>query len=374
MVVIKEVKTKKEIREFINFPIKLYKDSKYYVPLLALGERDIFRASHPYNKVCDTVFYNAYIDGKIVGRIQGIIQRPANEKWDQKRVRFTRFDSIDNTLVSNSLFDAVVKWAKEKGMNEIVGPLGYSDLEREGLLIEGFNELGTYEEQYNYDYYQKLIENYGFQKDVDWIEYKIYPPKDGSEEQLIRISEKMMERYNLRLYQPKTINEFIKKYGKAFFEIIDNVYSKLYGTMPLNEEIVNSLIGDFKLLVRPNRDLALILDKDDKVQGFALSFVSISDAVRRSKGHITLPFLIRFLKAKRHPKVVDLGLIGIMPEYESKGIATLLIGKLIEIMKKDNLEHIETNLMLEDNHHVLNLYKRFEYEYTKRRRCFKMDI
>ena len=371
MVEIKEVRTKKQIREFINFPIELYKDCEYFVPMLAIGERDIFKSDHPYNKVCDTCFYNAYKDGKVVGRIQGIIQRPANEKWGQKRVRFTRFDAIDDQEVANGLFDAVVKWAKDKGMNEFVGPLGYSDLEREGLLIEGFNELGTYEEQYNYEYYQKLIENYGFTKDIDWVECKLYPPKEGVEK-MLSVGDMLLKKYELTYYQPKTIKEFIKKYANAFFDIIDNVYSRLYGTMPLNQEIVDSLVKDFKLLVRP-QDLLLILDKNDKIVGFGLAFPSISEIVHKSKGRITLPFLFRFLKTKKNPKVLDLGLIGVDPEYESKGVA-IIIGRLIDMLRKSNLDHLETNLMLEDNYHILNLMKRYDAHYNKRRRCFKMDI
>ena len=372
MVEIKEVKSSKEIRDFINFPIKLYKNCEYYVPMLAIGERDIFKPTHPYNKVCDTFFFNAYRDGKIVGRIQGIIQRTANEKWGQKRVRFTRFDSIDDQEVANGLFDAVRTKAKEKGMTEFVGPLGYSDLEREGLLIEGFNELGTYEEQYNYEYYQKLIENYGFVKEIDWVECKLYPPKEGLEK-MLDAGERILKKYDLTYYQPTSIKVFIKKYAHKFFKLIDDSYSRLYGTMPLNEEIINSLISDFKLLVRP-QDVILILDKEDNIKGFGLAFPSISDAVRKSKGRITIPFLFRFLKAKKHPKVADLGLIGVDHEYESKGVAIAMIGKLIEILKNSDLDHLETNLMLENNFHILNLMKRYDAHYNKRRRCFKMDI
>ena len=154
MIRIREVKTKKEQRAFVQFPNRLYKGNPYYVPMLYSGEFDIFKPDYPFNKVCDSVCYLALKDGKVVGRIQGIIQTEANEKWGQKRVRFTRFDSIDDVNVAAALFQTVEKWAKERGMEEFVGPLGYSDLEREGLLIEGFEEPQTYEEQYNYPYYQ----------------------------------------------------------------------------------------------------------------------------------------------------------------------------------------------------------------------------
>lgn len=372
MITVKRVETARERKNFINFPLKLYKGNEYFVPMLYAGEKTIFKDTYAYNKVCDVVFFNAYKDGQMAGRIQGIIQTKANEKWNQKRIRFTRFDSINDQEVANALFDAVVKWGKEKGMEEFVGPLGYSDLEREGLLIEGFDQLQTYEEQYNYDYYQTLISNYGFEKDVDWVEYMLFPPKEKNEK-LLRVSNQMLKRYELHFTQAKSIREFIKKYANPLFEMIDKTYARLYGTMPLNQEIVDMLVKDFKLIVRA-KDIVLIMDKNDKVVGFAVMFPSISDAVRKSNGHITLPFIYRFLKAKKKPRVIDLGLIGVLPEYESKGIATAMIGSLIEYMEQEGFEHLETNLMLEHNAHILNLMKHFDSRNNKRRRCYKLEI
>ena len=158
MITVKQVKTRKEQREFVKFPLKLYKNNEYFVPCLYMDELAMFHKNFVYNDQAESIFFNAYIDGKMVGRIQGILQHASNQKWNQKRVRFTRFDSIDNQDVANALFQAIEDWAISKGMDEVVGPLGYSDLEREGLLIEGFDQLSTFEEQYNYPYYQKLIE------------------------------------------------------------------------------------------------------------------------------------------------------------------------------------------------------------------------
>ena len=372
MVTIKKVETRKDIRDFINFPLKLYKGNEYFVPMFYGGEKNIFKKDYPFNKVCDTCFFLAYEDGKVVGRIQGIIQTPANEKWNQRRVRFTRFDCINNQEVANMLFDSVVSWAKDKGMSEFVGPLGYSDLEREGLLIEGFDQPQTYEEQYNFPYYQELIEGYGFTKDVDWVEFQLRTP-EVINEKLIRVGNLMLKRYELRLYQAKTLKEYIRDYVDDVFDLIDKCYSRLYGTMPLNEEIVAAYVKDFKLLVRV-KDLMLILDKNNKPVGFALMFPSISDAVRKSNGHITLPFLIRFLKAKKNPKVIDLGLIGVLPEYESRGVASAMIGLLVNYLKDEGFDHLETNLMLENNAHIQNTMKNFDKVQNKRRRCFKMDI
>lgn len=372
MITVEEVLTAKQRKQFIDFPIKLYKGNKYYVPMLRSGEKLIFKADYPYNKVCDVVFYNAYKDGKIVGRIQGIIQRMANEKWGQKRIRFTRFDTIDDQEVANALFDAVIKWGKAKCMEEFVGPLGYSDLEREGLLIEGFDQPQTFEEQYNYNYYPTLIENYGFVKDVDWIENKLYLPKEKNVKMEI-VSKQLMEKFGLKMVRAKNTKEFIKVYSKPVFAMLEKTYSRLYGTMPLTDEIIDMLLNDFKTIVRV-KDLPQIVDKDGNVVAFAMMFPSISDAVRKSKGRITLPFIIRFLKAKKHPKVIDLGLIGVAPEYESKGVAIAMISDLLNYMEEEKLEHLETNLMLEDNAHVHNILKHFERVQNKRRRCYKFDI
>ena len=369
---IRRVTTKKEQREFVKFPLELYKGNDYFVPALYSGEFAIFKNDYPFNKVCDTVCFSAYENGKVIGRIQGIIQREANEKWGQKRVRFTRFDCIDDVAVASALFSSVEAWAKEKGMEEFVGPLGYSDLEREGLLIEGFDQEQTYEEQYNYPYYQSLLERCGFEKEIDWIECQLRAPAENGD-RIIQFSERMLKRFELRLVVAGSIREIVDDHIDSVFNIIEKAYSRLYGTMPLNKEIIDNYIKDFKLIVRPH-DLLMIYDKNDRMVGFSLLFPSISEAARVSDGHITPAFLIKFLKAKKHPRVIDLGLIGILPEYESKGVASIMIGLLINMLKTGDLDHVETNLMLENNYNIQNLIKYFDKRQNKRRRCFIKKI
>ena len=372
MIEIREVLTKKERKEFLNFPIKLYKGNPYFVPPLYSDEKKIFDKDYVYNEICDVVFYLAYKDGKVAGRISGIIQRSANEKWGQTRARFTRFDCIYDQDVADALFDAAVSWAKDKGMTEIVGPLGYSDLEREGLLIEGFDYLSTYEEQYNYSYYQKLIENYGFEKDVDWLEYMLFKPKTRNDK-IKELSRRMLDRYGLTPVQSKSINDFIKDYADQFFEIIDDTYSHLYGTMPFTRGMIDMMIAGFKSIVRKD-DVVIIVDKNGRAAGFAVMFPSIAEAVAKSNGKMTLPFIFRFLRTKRKPKVIDLGLIGVRKEYESKGIATIMIARLLDMLHDGECEHLETNLMLEENAHILNLTKNFDRKQHKRRRCYIKQI
>ena len=372
MIEIRKVKTKKEQRDFVNFPLKLYKNCEFFAPPLYVDEMKMFKKNYVYYDQSISVFFNAYENGKIVGRIQGILQKASNEKWGQKRVRFTRFDSIDNQEVANKLFEAIEDWAKENNMTEIVGPLGFSDLEREGLLIEGFDELSTFEEQYNYDYYQKLIENLGYQKEVDWVERKLYYT-DEVDERLLRISDTILKKYNLKLAKTKNTREFIKKYGDQFFEILDETYDKIYGTVPFTANMKKMMISNFKLIINI-KNVAVVVDENDKVVCFGLCFPSIAKALQKSGGHLTIPALFRLIKAIKHPKIIDLGLIGVVDEYKMKGVSSVMVAGILNMLKDDSVEYAETNLNLEDNYSVQNQWKHFKNILHKRRRCYIKKI
>lgn len=367
MVEIREVKTKKEQKEFLNFPLDLYKGNPYFVPPIYGDEKQIFRKNYMYADQTDSVYFNAYRDGKIVGRISGILQKAANIKWKQNRVRFTRFDSIDDQEVANALFAAVENWAKEKGMEEVVGPLGFSDLEREGLLIEGFDQLSTYEEQYNYDYYQRLIENCGYGKDVDWIEHKITAP-NGLDPRMERISSRMMEKYNLHYAEAKNTRQFLKKYADKIFQIWDETYDIIYGTVPTTPIIKKSMIKNFRLLI-DMRFLALILDENENPVAFGVVLPSIGKAIQPTRGHLTLGCIIRILRAVKNPKVVDMGVIGVADKYKNKAISSAIVTKIGKHWITQ-IDHAETNLNLEYNDPINNMWKNFHDEVHKRRRCF----
>ncbi|MDD6054532.1 MAG: GNAT family N-acetyltransferase [Clostridiales bacterium] len=373
MITVKAVKTKKEQKEFLDFPLKLYKNNPYYVPPLYSDEKKIFRNDYVYLDQAEAVYFNAYDDtGKIVGRISGILQRASNEKNNEKRVRFTRFDAVDDQRVADALFDAVEKWAKSKGMDTVCGPLGFSDLEREGLLIEGFNYLATFEEQYNYDYYQRLIENCGYSKEVDWVGFQLRAPKEQND-RLERLSGLMMKKYNLHIGPAKNTKDFIKRYSDGFFEILDSTYVDIYGTVPFTDGMKKMMIDNFKLIVNV-KNVMVILDENDRIVCFGIFFPSIAKAVQKSGGHLTVPTLFRLLKAIKQPKVFDLGLIGVLPEYARKGISSLLIAKVIKSMREQNIEHAETNLNLETNSNIINQWKSFDTTQHKRHRCFIKKI
>jgi len=372
MIIVKKVITKKQQKEFLEFPLSLYKDNPYFVPSLYLMEKDIFKKNYGYYDTCEAVCFNAYLDNKVVGRIQAILQKASNEKYNQKRIRFTRFDCIDNQDVANALFDKVKEYALDKNMNELVGPLGFSDLEREGLLIEGFDKLSTFEEQYNYDYYQRLIENYGFEKEVDWVEHqlRLLP---SAKERLDKYSSLILKRFNLKVSKCKSINEFMKRYLDQFFDIIDETYKDLYGTVPFTESSKAMLVSTFKLIVN-ERQVKVIVDENDRVVCFGICFPSLSKAVQKSQGKLTIPCLFRLLNAIKNPKSIDLGLIGVLPEYAKKGVATILLKEIMDLMIEDNLEYAETNLNLENNISIINQWKNFDTIQHKRRRCFVMKI
>ena len=367
MIEIREVKTKKERKEFVEFPLNLYKGNEYFVPPLYGDEMKIFSSDYMYYDQAEAVYYNAYRDGVIVGRISGILQHAANEKWGQTRARFTRFDAIDDQEVANALFNAVETWAKAKGMTEIVGPLGFSDLEREGLLIEGFDQMNTFEEQYNYPYYQRLIENYGFSKDVDWVEHQLRIPEGGFDPRVRKISDMILQKYNLHFKTAKNTREFIKKYAEDIFKIWDETYDQIYGTVPFTDKLKREIVAQFKLLINM-KYIRVLYDSNDKLVAFGFLFPSISDAVRPSGGRLTIPCLIRVLKSIRHPKVVDLAIIGVADEYKNKGLPACIFTSLGDELT--DVEHAESNLNLEENHAIQNAWKHFDTIQNKRRRCF----
>ncbi len=368
MITIKQVTTKKQQKQFVQFPLDLYKGNKCFVPPLYDDELAMFKPNYVYNEQADSVWFLAYDENdKVIGRIQGILQRAANEKWGQERIRFTRFDAIDDQEVANKLFQAVEDWGRQLGMKEIVGPLGYSDMEREGLLIEGFEYLATFEEQYNYDYYQRLIENIGYVKDVDWLEHRLTLPEGGFSERIRALSQKCMDRYGLHFDETKSMKKFLKKYANQIFDLIDYAYDNLYGTVPLTEALKAQLLIQFKLLIK-RRFVTVIVDKDDKIVAFGIGFPGIGEALQKSGGRLTLPTLLRLLPILNNPKVVDLALIGVVEEYKNKGISPAML-PLVEKMMH-SVEYMETNLNLEDNHAIRNMWKNFGCLQHKRRRCY----
>lgn len=372
MIKIEKVITKKQQKEFIAFPLKLYQGNPNFTPPLYMDEKKIFKKDFVYNDICEAVYFNAYKDGQMAGRISGILQKAANEKNGKKQVRFTRFDVIEDQAVADALFQAVEQWALDLGMEEVVGPLGFSDLEREGMLIGGFDKPATFEESYNHPYYQTFVENLGYQKEVDWTGSFIRVPKDYDGE-LDKLADFVMKRYNLHLGPARNTNDFIKRYADGIFELLDKSYELLYGTVPFTEGMKKMMIDNFRLVVDV-KNVAVILDENDKMICFGLAFPGIADAVRPSGGRLSPSTLIRLLKALKRPSVIDLCLIGVDPEWLNRGVSVIVSANLMKMLQRPGVLYADTNLNLEDNYAIQNQWKRFDEEKVKLYRCFKKTL
>lgn len=372
MVEIREVKSRREIKEFIEFPLRLYKDCPYFVPPLYSDEKKLL-LSGGRTEDADAVFYIAIRDGKTVGRIQGILQKEYNRSHNEKKIRFTRFDSIDDIEVASALFSAVEEWGRELNMTEICGPLGYTDLDREGLLIEGFDENSTFEEQYNYDYYPRLLESLGYAKDVDWLEYELKKP-DKRNEMLTRVAKRSLELNKLHIASTDmSKKKYIEKYRDGFFTCLFECYRHLYGTVDIPREAQDELISQFMMVVNKEY-LIFICDENERVVGFGLCFPGIGDAVKKSGGRLTLPTLIRILKTVNHPEVIDLALVAVLPEYRNAGLNAILIDGILDILDSGKVISCETNLNLETNTAVQAQWKYFNARQHKRRRAYIKKI
>ncbi|MCR5313278.1 MAG: N-acetyltransferase [Bacteroidaceae bacterium] len=375
MVTIKKVETKKELKQFIRFNYELYKKNPYSVPDLYEDMLNTFTEKNAAMEFCEAVYFLAYNpQGKIVGRVAGIINRKANDKWGKQVVRFGWLDFFDDEEISKALINAVEEWGREKGMKEIEGPLGFTDFDAEGLLIEGFDEVSTMATIYNYPYYQKHIECLGFEKAADWIELLITVP-DEVPERLDRIARIVMDKYNLKLVKYKSAKKIKADYGQAMFQCINAAYGQLFGYSELSPEQIDQYV-DMYLPVLDLDLLSIITEENGRLIGIGISMPSLSEALQKAKGKL-LPFgwwhLLKALKFK-HSDTLDLLLVAVLPEYQSKGINSLFFYDLIPIIKQKGFKYIESNPELESNDKVQQQWVYFDRRIHKRRRCFRKEL
>ena len=366
MIEIKEVSSKKEMRLFVDFPNRLFKGNPYYVPPMYADEMKLFTAN-PFKDVAKSVFFLAYEGKEVVGRISGILQYQHNEKTKEKRVRFTRIDAIDDFEVFKALFEAVEDWARKEGMDTVCGPLDYNDLGREGLLIEGFEELCTFEEQYQPPYYQKHIEALSYQKEVDWVEYSLrYNETTCARVRRMASFFKREGKFHLApINLPK--RKYIAKYRDDFFYCLDECYRKLYGTVPIDQASQDALIKQFIQVIN-KKYLRFVLNEEGKTIAFILVFPSLARVFQKAGGRLTLGALLRLFHDVRKPKIVDFGLIGVLPEYQETGVNAILMDAMVDVL--ENVESMETNLNLETNSEVQAQWKLFNARQHKRRRAY----
>jgi GNAT superfamily N-acetyltransferase len=366
---IKEVTSKSELIKFIKFNLDLYKDNPFVAPPLIADELvTLSRKKNPAFDFCETAYFLAYRNSKIVGRIAAIINHSANEFNKVKHGRFGWVDFIDDKEVSSTLFATAEKWLKEKGMEAVVGPLGLTDMDYEGLLIEGFDKLSTMATIYNFPYYISHIEALGYTKEVDWKEFLIAIP-EVLPVKFVRIANLIREKYNLDVKRFKNKKELVKKYGQKIFDLWNICYADLYGTSPLTQKQIDHYINLYLGFVSLDT-LSIITDSEDNVMAFGISIPSLTKALQKAKGKL-FPFgFIHLLRALKKNDTIDLLIIGVHPEYQNKGITSLIFADMFEKYAKNGIKYAESNPELENNLKISNQWGPFERINHKSRRAY----
>ncbi|MDR2651312.1 MAG: N-acetyltransferase [Prevotellaceae bacterium] len=372
---IKKVSRKKELKKFILFPFRLYKNNKYWVPPLISDEIKTLTEANPAHDFCDVEMWLVYNKNKeIVGRIAGIINNRANETWNKKDVRFGWFDFIDDIEVSRLLVETVINWGKSKGMTSICGPLGFTDMDYEGMLIEGFDQISTMSTIYNYPYYSHHLEKLGFVKAADWIEYKIFIPESIPEKHK-RVTQIVQSKFGLNIKKYTDSKKLVADYGQAIFDLVNEAYSPLYGYVPLTQKQIDYYIKSYLPMLNLQM-ITLITDMAENLLGVGISMPSLAKALQKSKGRL-FPFgwyhLLKALRRKNN-KVLDLLIIAIKPEYQNKGVNALLFSDLIPVYQQLGFEYAESNPELEINEKVQSQWEYFKTQQHKRRRAFSKEI
>ena len=373
-----EVTTSKQRKAFVDFFYDLYRDSPYAVPYLYLAEKLTLKpGSNPAFEFCEAQCFLAYNDGKVVGRVAAIINHRANDYWKREMARFGWFDFVDDPKVSEALLLAVEKWGKGKGMTEIAGPFGFEDMDREGMLVDGFDELSSMYVNYNYPYYPKHMDRLGYRKDNDYVEYRIKVP-EVTPEKFARTAKLIKTRYHLE--ERKFSHREMTKGGKAreLFNILNITYGNLYGYSQLSTEQIDTITNNYIKLTDLNLVTCVVdTEKDDKMVGFGVSFPSFSEALRHTRNGHLLPFgwwhLLKVMKWHKTP-TVDLLLIGVLPEYRVKGANAIIFNDLISWYRRYGFKYAVTGPQMETNKGVLSQWQYLESEEIRRHRIYVKDI
>lgn len=375
MIEVKKISpTKKNLRKFTQFQIDLYRANDYYVPPLVSDDvKTLDPKKNPAFDFCEAQCFMAYEGGRPVGRVAAIINNAVNERSGEKSVRFGFLDFEDNPEVSAALMKAVEQWGKERGMTRVIGPLGFTDLDHEGMLIEGFDELSTMATIYNYPYYPEHIERLGYAKDSDWKEFVMDVP-DGIPEKMNRVADIVKKRTGLKVKKYTSRKKIKEEYGRALFELVNEAYDQLYEYSPLTDRQIEYYINQYLDLL--DLDLVtIIVDEEEKLVGVGISMPSLSRALQKAKGKL-FPFgwipLLKGLKGKNDR--VDLLLVAVKPEYQSKGVNALLFQDLIPYYIKRGFKWAESNPEMETNAKVQSQWDYFTHRQHRRRRSYVKNI
>lgn len=369
MVTVRKVANRRELRAFVDFPNKLYKGNPYFVPSTYADDlEDWDETKNPAFEDAEAAAFLALREGEIVGRIGVIYSRKANSKWKQNRARFTQVDFIDDPEVSAALFSAAEGYAKERGCEAIIGPLGFTDMDREGMLVEGFDRRSMFITYYNHPYYIEHLTRLGFVKETDWVEYLVKVPEQ-SDEKIPRLADLVQRKFKLKIAQCRTRKE-IWQYVKGAFDLLNVAYKDLFGTTSLTDKQVLHYTNKFLPLIDP-RYVCFVLDEQDAMIGFAVAAPSLAEAFRKCGGKL-FPFgflhVLRAMKGKND--TLDLFLIAVRPDYQGKGVNAILINEILKSAVKHGMRYAETGPELELNEKVTSQWRFFDVEQHKRRRCF----
>lgn len=367
-ITIKEVTSRRELKQFVKFQNKLYAHNKFYVPPLISSELKLLSKKHnPAFGFCEAKYWFAYINKKIVGRVAGIINHQYNKKMGQNYVRFGWLDFIEDENVLHELMGTVESWAMQNNIKNIHGPLGFHDFDPSGMLVEGFEELPTTSGKYNYPYYPELIGKLGYKKDVDWVEFNVKISKSVTERYSNMINS-VKERYSLHSAQLRSKKDLYKYVDEAF-NLINQEYKVLYGFSELTKAQCEDLKKEFIPLLRLDY-VSIILNGNDNVVGFGICLPSLSKAFQKAKGHLYPLGIFRILHALKKNDTIDTLLIAVHNGFKNNGVTSMIFHDIGEGAIKNNITNLETTRMLEDNFKIQNLWNKFEYIQHKRARCY----
>jgi GNAT superfamily N-acetyltransferase len=370
---IRPVTTRRELQQFVQFYYDLYRGNDHAVPYLYSEEMSVLREDRNSSfECCEAQYFMAFKDDKMVGRVAAIINSRANKRWDRKQVRFSWFDFVDDQEVSAALLKAVEDWGRSKGMTEITGPIGFIDTDREGMLVDGFDRLSTMYINYNYPYYPQHMEQFaGYEKANDWIELRVKVP-EVVPDKFAKITEMVRKRYGLRVHKFSRKELIADGWGKRIFDLLNETYKDLYGFSQLSNRQIEQLVNDYIKIA----DLNLVTGvmDGDKLVGFGITFPSFSRALQKTHDGRYLPFgwwhLLKILKWHK-TDTVDLLLIGVLPEYRSKGANALIFDDLIRQFQRYGFDWAETGPQMESNEGVLSQWQYLESTPHRRHRCYR---
>lgn len=369
---IREITTRKDLKRFVRFPFDLYTNSPFWVPPLIKEEiREMTPGINPAFEHCEAAFFLALRNGRVLGRIAGIINHLFNQKWDKKMARFYWFDFTDDPEVPAGLLTAVERWAVAKGMKEIIGPMGFTTFERQGILIQGFDLLPTIASAYNYEYYPQHLENQGYVKEHDYLEYRITVP-DTLPAKSAQVEALTAKRYRLRLINGPS-KKALLKYDREVFRVINEAYRDLLGFVELTDKQITYFLKKYNSIILPGF-LIGVVDEQGKLVGFQISMPSLSRAFQRARGRL-FPFgFYHIYRAIKRPEIVDLLLVGVVPEYRNKGVNAFFLNDITRTCIARNIKYGESNGMLEDNFKILNFTRYYEVEQHKKRRIYAKSL